>query len=308
VEAARPIFAWAAEHEEFNAAQESAARVLLLTGGESESYRGLFRLLSEAHIPFAVSNNLDWLGKRSFDLVVAADRAPGGLKAYVASGGRVLVAHARKPEFIDIQARSSLSDLKGYARIRALAKFPSLKQTTILMLDGPFTETAATASAELTLIPPSMFGPPELIHTDMKETDTPALLWREGGQVAWLPWNLGALYYRLSLPSHAGLFRDLVNRLLPKGRQLESSAHPLIEITLMRQPGRTLLHLINLSGHSQTGYFAPLPATAINIRLDGDFRSAQALRLRQTLALKQIGKRTEMVLPELRDYELIVVH
>ncbi len=61
----------------------------------AEPYRGLFRLLTEEHIPFAVSDNMDWLGKREFDLVIAADWAPAGLKQYAESGGRVLIASAR---------------------------------------------------------------------------------------------------------------------------------------------------------------------------------------------------------------------
>ena len=28
--------------------------------------------------------------------------------------------------------------------------------------------------------------------------------------MAWLPWGLGALYYRHSLPAHAALFHDVV--------------------------------------------------------------------------------------------------
>ena len=307
VDAARPIFAWMAEHEEYYAAQESAARVLLLDGSESESYRGLFRLLSEEHIPFAVSDNMEWLGRRPFDLVIASDRAPTGLRDYVAGGGRVLVAHARKPEFIDTRVQSTLPNAQGYVRVRAGELFPSLKRTTLLMLNGPFTETAPSGTAELTLVPPSMFGPPELIHTDMAETDIPALQWLESGRVAWLPWNLGALYHRMSLPAHAGLFRDLLNRLLPKGRQLVSDAHPLVEMTLMRQGGRMLLHLINLSGHSQTAYFPPLPTTAIRVSLEGEFGSARALRSGRKPAVRRAAGRTEFVLLELRDYELVVL-
>jgi hypothetical protein len=225
----------------------------------------------------------------------------------VAGGGRVLVVHARKPEFIEAPVGATFADVKGYVRIRAPQEFPSLKQTTILMLDGPFTEMKVAEPAELTLIPPSMFGPPEFIHMDIRETHTPALLWREEGRVAWVPWNLGALYYRLSLPAHAGLFRDLLNRMLPKGRQLETDAHPLVEMALMQQPGRILLHLINLSGHSQTAYFAPLSTAPIKLRLDGSFKSARMLRSGERPVLKQADGRTEMVLSELRDYELVVL-
>ncbi len=307
VEAARPVFAWAAEKESYYAAQESAARVLLLGGAETESYRGLFRLLSEEHIPFAVSSNMDWVGMRSYDLVVAADQAPAALKSYLDGGGRVLVAHSRKPGFLMEEALAARADVKGYLRVRRPEKLPSLQEAALLLLDGPFTETAGRHDPELTLVPPSMFGPPELIHTDMKDTDIPALLWLEEGRAAWVPWNLGALYYRHSLPAHAGLFRDLVHRLLPGGRQLETDAHPLVEMTLMRQKDRMLLHLINLSGHSQTGYFAPLPTGPIRIRLAGRFRTASALRGGAILSAKTVDARTEFSLPRLRDYELIVL-
>jgi hypothetical protein len=48
-------------------------------------------------------------------------------------------------------------------------------------------------------------------------------------------------------------------------RQLRTSAHPLVEMTLMRQANRTLLHLVNLSGHSDTAYFDPLPMSGIRV-------------------------------------------
>jgi hypothetical protein len=72
IEAAHPIFRWAAEHQQYYTGQESAARVLLLGGpagtGRSysqASYRGMFRFLSEEHIRFAVADNMKWLGKPS---------------------------------------------------------------------------------------------------------------------------------------------------------------------------------------------------------------------------------------------------
>ena len=33
--------------------------------------------------------------------------------------------------------------------------------------------------------------------------------------------------------------RDLIDRMLPRGRQLESDAHPLVEITVMRRATAT---------------------------------------------------------------------
>jgi hypothetical protein len=55
-----------------------------------------------------------------------------------------------------------------------------------------------------------------------------------------MPWNLGTLYYLHSPEAHAGLMRDVIDRLLPAGRQLKSNAHPLVEITFMKQWDRHL--------------------------------------------------------------------
>jgi hypothetical protein len=315
VEAARPVFEWAAANEQYLSAQQSAARVLLLAGppglgrGFSQtSYRGLFRILSEAHIPFAVANNLDWMGRREFDAVIATDWVPPELEAWVKNGGRLLIAHPRPPEFNVAPVLKTHPDIDGYVRVRDPKLFPTLGPTSLLLLDGAFTETAP-APAALTLVPESMYGPPEFIHIDIRDTTTPAIVEaRPGrGHVTWLPWDLGTLYYRLSLPAHAAIARDLITRWLPDGGQIRTDAHPLVEMSLMRQNGRTLLHLVNLAGHSQTGYFPAPEMRAINISLAGRFRGAKALRSGLDLTLTASNGRTSLLLPSLKDYELLVL-
>jgi hypothetical protein len=196
---------------------------------------------------------------------------------------------------------------QGYIRVRDKARFPSLSLTSIVMLDGPFLELDAAPGSALTFIPPSMFGPPEYIHADLRDTDSPAMVEFAAGKAVWLPWDLGALYYRHSLPPYAGLFRDLVDRLLARKRQVTTDAHPLVEISLMKQGGRQLLHLINLAGHSQTGYFPPPAFTAISFDVEGSFKSARAMRGGGILKPESVGGRTRFTLPKLDDYELIVL-
>ncbi len=315
LETMKPIFRWAAENEQYFGGSQSAARVLLLgapanTGRTyaTEPYRGMFRLLSEEHIPFAVSDNMDWMGRREFDLVVATDWAPAGLKEYARRGGKVLIASALKPDFDVAQVVRTEKDVKGYVRVRDHAAFPSLKATDLLMLDGPFTELKANGQPPLTLVPPSMIGPPEFIHIDMRDTDIPAIFVQpEGkGSVAWIPWNLGGLYYRHSLPAHAALFRDVVDRLMPE-RQLKTDAHPLVEVTVLLQDGHTQVHLVNLSGHSQTGYFAPIPMAGIKVSLKGRYRTGRALRNVGNVPIRALDGRSEFTVPRLRDYEVVVL-
>ena len=119
-------------------------------------------------------------------------------------------------------------------------------------------------------------------------------------------WNLGGMYYLHSLPAHAGLFRDVMDR-LNRRRQLRTNAHPLVEIALMRQGGRTLLHLINLSGHSQTGYFPPVPMKDIHVEVAGEFRAATTVRQPGNLTVRTAGGYTGFTVPQLLDYELVIL-
>jgi hypothetical protein len=312
IEAARPVFRFLAEHEAFYVGQESVARVLLLDGvrGSSpDSVRGLFRLLSEEHIPFAVSTNLEWVGNRDYDLVITTGSAPAGLRSYIERGGRVLIVSSSAPEFPVARIVRTWEAVKGYLRIRNHSLFPSIMETDVMMLDGEFTELEGDGLDALTLVPPSMIGPPEKIHVDQVDTTKPGLVRANigRGRVTWLPWNVGALYYRHSTSAHAGLLRDVIDAMLPNGRQIETDAHPLVEMTLMRQRGRTLLHAVNLSGSSQTAFFNPIPLPDVRVSVAGEFGRARAVRHEAAIPLQTRNGRTDFVIPRITDYELIVL-
>jgi hypothetical protein len=81
----------------------------------------------------------------------------------------------------------------------------------------------------------------------------------------------------------------------------------LVEISIMRQAGRTLLHLINLSGQSQTGYFPPVPMKDIHVEVAGDFRVATAVRQPGNLTVNTVSGYTGFTVPQLSDYELVVL-
>jgi hypothetical protein len=132
---------------------------------------------------------------------------------------------------------------------------------------------------------------------------------RGKGKIAYIPWDVGGLYYRLSSPSHAGLVADLIDHLLPNGRQLKSNAHPLVEMTLMNQPkrNRTIVHLVNMSGHSGTAYFSPLPMRDIEVQVEGRFRQARSAGLNRTLSLTNAGTYIRFSLPQLEAYDAVVL-
>jgi hypothetical protein len=156
-----------------------------------------------------------------------------------------------------------------------------------------------------------MFGPPEEVWVDKVETAIPGLALADvgRGRVAWIPWDVGGLYYRHSSPGHAGLIADVIDHLLSHGRQLRTNAHPLVEITVMSQPGRdrTLVHLVNASGHADTAYFEPIEMRDVSIDLAGDFTRARAAVARETLAVTRSLGRGRFTLPKLGAYEVVVL-
>ena len=312
LQAAQPVFQWHAQHEDLYVGQQSAARVLLLRGNQG-SYRGFFRLLTEQHIPFAVSDNLKWLddSARAFDLVIAPSGAPAELDRYVREGGRLLAAGAILPTLPVGRVIGKREHTQGSWRVHDHSLLPSLANTKLLFLDGEYVELAALDAPVLTLIPPAMFGPPEKVWVDKRETEIPGLVLadHDGGKIAYIPWDVGGLYYRHSSQGHGALMADVIDRLLPHGRQLKTSAHPLVEITVMRQPWhrRTLVHFVNVSGHSDTAYFEPIPMRDVAVELAEGFDRARAVASGETLRVVRSGAFGRFTLPRLGAYEVVVL-
>jgi hypothetical protein len=307
-----PIFQWHKAHEDLYVGQQNAARVLLLDTGDQASYRGLFRLLSEQHIPFAVSRNLKHVGNpaRDLDLVVAAGRVPDDVLTWVREGGRLLVTGVTPPSFA-VAAETRRKTTQGYWRIHDHSRLPSLRDTNLLFIDGEYAEAAPLDRPLLTLIPTAMFGPPEKVWSDKVETAVPGLIVSDHGKgrVAWIPWEVSGLYYRHSSPGHAGLLSDVIDMLLPQGRLVKTSAHPLVELTVMDQPSRrrTLVHLVNLTGHQGTAYFPPVELRDIRIELARPVQRARAVALERELPVTASGRYRTFTLPRLGAYEAIVI-
>lgn len=334
---ARPAFQFHKDHEELYVRQESAARVLLLEaqgaggvpggggrggpggGGGRDgdtSQRGFFRILSEQHIPFAMSNDLSWIDKEpnKYDLVISYRGAPPALDRYLRQGGRVLVAGATKPQLelppvVKLWKREETRS--AYWRVQDRALLPSLKDTDIVFFYSEYLELEPRGKPALTMIPTSMVGPMEKVHVDWKDTTKPGLYVADygKGKLAYIPWDLGDLYYRYSPVYHSAIVGDLVDYLLPKGRQLKTNAHPMVEMTLQqqKQQGRTLVHFVNLSGCSQTAYHPAIPMSNIRVDVAGNFSSARMVSTGRDLPIKKEGDYVTFNLPSLDTYDVVVL-
>lgn len=319
VEVGEPIYAWLKDHEEHYHSQVNEARVMLLTpsqGGQSGagfagstgSYRGMFRLLSEQHIPFAGMAHLDWLGRRPCDLIITTGPVPLALQDFVRKGGNVIFTGTIEPEFEIAPIVRRHDDLDGaYVTIRDKDLFSSLEDIDVAMLDGEFLELSATDQDALTFVPPALYAPPEFVGAGWEDSGKPAMVIKRIGRgtIAWIPWDISGLYHRYSLESHRAILSDLIDRMLPGGRDLRTNAHPMVQMSLMRQSTRHHLHMINMSGHSGTAYHEPLPVAGFEVEVKGNFSSARALRSNQSIAVSRRGEFIVLNIPRVEDYEII---
>ncbi|MBE1613108.1 alpha-amylase family protein [Actinopolymorpha pittospori] len=185
--------------------------------------------------------------------------------------------------------------------------------TGMIMLDRAFLYVEAKPDAEtgLHLVPPSRYGPPEKCYWDIETEHPGLLLHRFGhGSTAYLPWPVGSLYHDLSLPDHRKVIIDAVHQVLPRRPQLTTDAPPQVEIAVgsQEESGRTLVHLINYSGHHGRAFHEPLEIRDITISLHGvTATKARSARLDTDLEVTSGTGSTQVVLPSLGRFDLLVL-
>jgi putative glycosyl hydrolase-like family 6 (GHL6) protein len=116
----------------------------------------------------------------------------------------------------------------------------------------------ATATVPLTLVPAFPTYPPETSWMRQPKSDIPGLILSEPGasRVAYMPADIDRRYAREHLPDHASLLANVVRWASGQGGPLAVEGPGLLDCHLYQQPGRMILHLINLT--SEATWRAPL--------------------------------------------------
>jgi len=116
----------------------------------------------------------------------------------------------------------------------------------------------AGVTAVLTFVPAFPTYPPETAWMRQPSTDIPGLLVSEHGRsrVAYLPADLDRRYAAEHLPDHARLLANVVRWAAGAAIPLDVKGTGLIDCHLYAQPGRVILHLVNLT--SEATWRAPL--------------------------------------------------
>jgi hypothetical protein len=337
----RKVFRFAKDHESELEGLRSAAKTLVirneLWGGNYEA-SGWIRALSELHIPFdemLLSRFPQAAQTAQYKLVILPDiqylsgEQTGALDQFVRQGGTVLaigetgfydgdfvrreapalqclgldkILHHRK-DMLSAMLQVGLEEKEKY--------FPHFKDMDHVAVGREFIFTRLKNETHgfLRLIPPQMFGPPERCYP-LYETDIPGLT-RFGyglGYGIYIPWRPGTFFFEEGYSNTLVFMQDVLEHLCGMD-SLAPALTPMVETTLARGKGRTVVHLVNINGHYGNSYYEPLPV--YNITLDVPVKekalSARALQGGQKLDWVKTKCGVQIKLPLLNAYEAVII-
>lgn len=248
------------------------------------SFRGAYRALSEARIPFDLVVDEVIAGPGGAEVLAQyealvlpnvtcmSEAEAKVIDAWVKAGGVLLAtaetslydhkgAMREKPalESLPIIGRPMVRhNMKGaYFRV-APGELPIGDDVKLLMLDHSYyvAEPVGGVETVLKLLPPQRFGPPELCFPDY-ESDMPgAIIGGHGkGKAIYVPWHAEALYYRDSLQHTRTFLVDLIQRhIAPAPVKVEGRGSLEVTIQSQKETGRTLVHLVNYGGQRNNLY------------------------------------------------------
>lgn len=189
-------------------------------------------------------------------------------------------------------------------------------ETDILPFGGRLEVVAAARDVEvpLTWIPPFPIYPPEFAWMRDATTDYPALTLRQarsGSRLAYLAADIDRCYARYNLPDHGDLLANLVRWATGEELPLYVEGTGLIDCHLYHQPGRLILHLVNLTATGQTPVeaYAPVGPLRVTLKLPADVIGTQAQLLvtgYEITAATENGW-VQCEVPTVYDHEVVVI-
>lgn len=268
-----------------------------------QCFRGAYRLLLEARIPFDFVSDERMEDADAdaqldrYDVIILpntaclGDREASVLDAWAARGGTLIAtgetathdergqrrAHFALDSFPAKQPKAPISGLETYFAIAPdELDFPD---TRLAHLDGWYfpAEPKADASAMLSCLPVQQYGPPELCYPRDLTSTGPGVLSRPygAGQTIWLPWLPEWLYFRDGMTEH----RELVVQLIVGASKapVKLAGAGAIEVTVRDRADQRVVHLVNYAGQRGSAYEEPPSITGLRLGARDVDASARAL-------------------------------
>lgn len=170
---------------------------------------------------------------------------------------------------------------------------------------------AASAAVPLTLSASFIVFPEGLSYPKQSASGAPQIICQEAGKgrSVYFPAQVGLLAHKLRYPDHAALLANAVRWAAHDGLPVRVEAPPGLQISLREQPGRRLVHLINLAGTRLFDRPIPLHDIRVILPAESGRQPARAFLLSdgQALEIQPVTAGVRIDIPRLVDYDVLVV-
>jgi hypothetical protein len=312
--------------------------------------RGWYCALMEAHIPFDVISDKVLTAERMqryktlvlSNLACVSDAVAASIEAFTAAGGGVVASFDAGTRTLDGTQRASpaFESLFGvrrtgrreglkssYAKIEDAADplLVGIGDTDLIPNEGSLIEIEIDAQriVPLTLIPPviahsgATISIPE--YSAIKATtDIPVVVRGQqgNGRVVYFCNQTESLFYRYGFPDLGRVLGNAVQWTLDESPVVEIDAPDFVDVTVMVQARRKLVHLVNfpLDKPLNTGWrhigrnLVTVSNVAVKLSLgEGErVREARLATSEQVLPVHATSGRAQVVVPHLSDHEIVI--
>lgn len=191
-------------------------------------------------------------------------------------------------------------------------------ETDILPFGGVLEKLVVDSSAQVlaTFVPPFPIYPPETAWMREPKTDVPGLLLNttgSGARIAFLPADLDRRFARDNLPDHGDLLANLIRWAAKDDIPIAVEGRGLVDCHLYQQPGRIILHLVNLTSagtwRQPVHELIPVGPLRVRIKLPNDVRGRRARLLvsGKGIAVHARSDWRHFEIGSVLDHEVIVV-
>jgi|WetSurMetagenome_2_1015567.scaffolds.fasta_scaffold01677_11 hypothetical protein len=200
-------------------------------------------------------------------------------------------------------------------------RHPVLKgfeETDIISFGGLLEPSVTDAGTEvlMTFIPQFPIYPPETAWMREPKTDIPGLILNKtaaGSRIVFMPADLDRQFGRYNLPDHGNLLANLVRWASKDNIPLEIKCAGLFDCNLYSQPGKIILHIVNLTSagtwRQPVDEFIPVGPVKVRIRLPEEiqFRNLQCMVSHQKPSVSIENGWVKFVIDSISDHELIII-
>jgi len=230
------------------------------------SFRGMYKALLESHIPFDIVTDEDIIGDKISDYTLlilsnsaaTSDEFNEGISRYIDKGGSVLATYATSLYDMQKEKREDF----GLAKIFGVT-FQNILGMAYLSANQPLSEGLTSSPiighkilevkpkdnieilGRLILLSPTDLSPFTYVSAPSNLTNLPSIT--KKGRVIYCSSDIGYSFMKASYSDHRALVANIVSLLGIGKLPIKIKAPTTLDISLRKQEGKILIHLINLT-------------------------------------------------------------